>query len=298
MAFILFSFWSDFLLCLSFLFMVLYLWNRRAHSYWKRKGVPGPKPTFILGHMGGMITMKSSIGETFSDIYTETKHLPHAGAYMALRPTWVVNDLELIKRLLIGDFAHFTDHAFAFDFDHEPLAQNLFNMRGEKWKKLRIKLTPTFTLSRMKQMFETLERCAHTMMEYMESNHEETMDVKEILAKFSTDVIGSAAFGLECDSFKNPEAEFRMMGKKLLNPPTHRAILRSLIFFLPDLMNKFKLRILDSDVNDFFYNTVKNTVEYRQKNNIKRNDFIQLLIQLKNDGTVAEDNQGKYEFKF
>jgi hypothetical protein len=34
---------------------------------------------------------------------------------------------------------------------------------------------------------------------------------------------------------------------------------------------------------------VQDTVTYREKNNIKRNDFMQLLIQIKNKGEVEED---------
>jgi cytochrome P450 family 6 len=45
---------------------------------------------------------------------------------------------------------------------------------------------------------------------------------------------------------------------------------------------------------------VQETVEYREKNDMKRNDFMQLLIQLKNKGTVdseweAENQNGDNE---
>lgn len=35
---------------------------------------------------------------------------------------------------------------------------------------------------------------------------------------------------------------------------------------------------------------VKSTMEYREKNNISRNDFIQQLMQLRNTGQISEDN--------
>lgn len=39
-------------------------------------------------------------------------------------------------------------------------------------------------------------------------------------------------------------------------------------------------------MTSFFYKVVKETIEYREKNNVTRNDFLQLLIQLRRDGQL------------
>jgi cytochrome P450 family 6 len=46
-----------------------------------------------------------------------------------------------------------------------------------------------------------------------------------------------------------------------------------------------------SDVEKFFLKVVSDTVEYREKNNIFRKDFMHLLIQLKNRGSVTDDDK-------
>lgn len=52
--------------------------------------------------------------------------------------------------------------------------------------------------------------------------------------------------------------------------------------------------MVPKDINDFFMKVVDDTVEYREKNNYSRNDFLQLLIDIKNnkDGQAAE-HRGK-----
>lgn len=49
-------------------------------------------------------------------------------------------------------------------------------------------------------------------------------------------------------------------------------------------------------ISDFFINIVRDTIEYRSKTNVKRNDFIQLLAELTTQGYVKDaDNPGLLE---
>jgi cytochrome P450 family 6 len=49
-----------------------------------------------------------------------------------------------------------------------------------------------------------------------------------------------------------------------------------------------QLNFAPKDVNEFFMNSVKETVEYREKNNVQRKDFMSLLLQLKNKGYLED----------
>lgn len=107
--------WCDMLLyILPFIGFALFLirrlmrWN---YNYWNKKGVAGPKPTFLFGNFWPTMQGNESLGETCMNIYFQTRDIPHAGAYMLMRKIWVVNHPELIKTILVKDFAHFTDHS-------------------------------------------------------------------------------------------------------------------------------------------------------------------------------------------
>lgn len=74
----------------------------------------------------------------------------------------------------------------------DPLSAHLFNLTGSKWKNLRAKMTPTFTSGKLKAMFGTLVDCGWPMREHIERCAEDAtaIDIKEILACYTTDVIG------------------------------------------------------------------------------------------------------------
>ena len=50
--------------------------------------------------------------------------------------------------------------------------------------------------------------------------------------------------------------------------------------------------LLDPRISKYFLNVFEETVNYRERNNITRNDFMQLLIQIKNKVKLDEDNDG------
>lgn len=65
-----------------------------------------------------------------------------------------------------------------------------------------------------------------------------------------------------------------------------------------DFCRKLNMQITPKNINDLFLKIVIDTVEYREKNDIKRNDFLDLLLQLKNNGKFdgEEKEIGKISF--
>ena len=117
----------------------------------------------------------------------------------------------------------------------------------------------------------------------------QVIDVKEVLARFNTDVIGSCAFGIRCNSFENAHSDFRLHGKKIFDETTFKTVKGIFQFAFPNLSKRLHLLVIERDVEKFFTKVVTETYEYRKRNNIERNDFMQLLIELKDKENILEE---------
>jgi len=150
-------------------------------------------------------------------------------------------------------------------------------------------------------MFPVIKNCANVLEKYLDENMKNGKDIHEfrdLLARFSTNIISSVAFGIDNDCINDPDHIFRQMGAKCFEPSFKNGIRGILSFFLPRLITLFKIKSTDDDVEDFIFSMVKQSVELREKNEFTRNDFMQLLVQLKNQGYVSADkdsieNDGK-----
>jgi len=105
----------------------------------------------------------------------------------------------------------------------------------------------------------------------------EPVECRELMAKYTTDVIGSCAFGIEMNALSSEDSEFRKMGRKIF-ALTWTVILRIRIRqMFPWLYNMLGHVLPQTEVTKFFTRVIVENMDYREKNNIIRNDFIDML---------------------
>lgn len=63
-----------------------------------------------------------------------------------------------------------------------------------------MKLTPIFTSGKMKMMFDTVDSIGDKFVEVVSKDYKQsnTLDMRILTAKYTADVIGNVAFGLDC----------------------------------------------------------------------------------------------------
>lgn len=283
---------SDFLYGFIVFTTIIYIYIKYLYSYWDRRGVKSLPPSFPFGNFARSFLQKTSIGELTQEFYRSTKE-PFIGVYGALRPILILRDPELIRSIFVKDFQSFHDRGVHSDEKNDPLSGHLFSLNGDKWKNLRMKLSPTFTSGKLKAMFSTLVDCGDTLQKYMDkvALNSDTVEVRDISARYMTNVIASVAFGANINCIDNPNTSFRKYGKKFFDINLKNGLRLLLTFVYPPLLKFFKIRVVDRDVEDFMTAMVEQTMEYREKNNVVRKDFFQLLVQLRNTGNVQLDDQ-------
>lgn len=141
-------------------------------------------------------------------------------------------------------------------------------------------------------MFSTLVDCGDSMHEYVAqfADTHQTIEVRDVFARYSTNVIASVAFGIDVDCIRKPDSEFRKYGKKIFEMTINKGIRAAITFLSPNVMSMLRIRATDKSVEDFMRTIVRENLEFREKNHIVRKDFFQLLIQLRNSGAIAQND--------
>jgi hypothetical protein len=83
------------------------------------------------------------------------------------------------------------------------------------------------------------------------------------MARYTTDVIASCAFGINGISLKDPDSEFGRNIRAVLDFSVRKGLAVMLGIFAPYLNKIFRLKFLDDKTNNYIRRIVWDTVNYR-----------------------------------
>ncbi|KAK5640031.1 hypothetical protein RI129_010842 [Pyrocoelia pectoralis] len=254
--------------------------------YWYWKGVDTVSPLSLLGYLAKIVFKKEPLFISLQHFYNTMKKngKKFGGYYFLMRPSFVPTDLDLIKKILISDFDHFTDHIGHLNAENDPLSLNTFNLKGSRWQGIRSKLLFSFTSAKNKTMFETAikygEDFKQLMKKYVDSN--ESLYIKEVSEQYTTDTIVSYGFGIESNALQSGNSEFiKLLSEVVVSFRT------MLVMFFPELFSLFRMRTYGNNVTNLFIDLVEGTAKYRKQNDIIREDFIHHLLQNSSKHTIT-----------
>lgn len=266
----------------------VYFYLVKIFSYWKVRGIPHEKPSFITGNLNG-VRQYVHLVKRFQASYEKFKFdQKFCGFYVCQVPRLIIMDLDLIKNILIKDFQYFDDRGMYHNEKDDPLSAHLFFIKGDKWRSLRHKLTGTFTSGKIKMMFPIVAGFSNQLVKLVDelSTNENGIDIKQVCIRYTTDVIGSCGFGIECNALKDENCEML----KITGIFDYRKFETSARLYFthsfPELSAKLGIKLTPNDVNEFFMRIIKQTYDFRMENDVDRNDFMSLIIQIQKNGKL------------
>ncbi|GJQ81595.1 hypothetical protein Trydic_g9970 [Trypoxylus dichotomus] len=285
----------EIVLCLIAVITLIYLYFKYELNYWKRRNVPYAEGTIVVGNFGEVLLMRKSAIEIYNDIYEKFRGYKYCGFFQYRKPSLLIMDLDIIKDVLIKNFNNFHDVPIPIDEKQDPiLTKNPFFSKGNQWKMIRAQLTPQFTSGKIKGMFPLLQEIGGKLVKYLNTEVEATgkdgLNAKELASKFTADCVASCAFGIDGRSFVDPKATFMELGKNIFKPSIIDFILFSFLDIFPE-MQKIKVpQYIKTDTAKAFTDIILTNLKQREENNIKRGDFLDVVMELKKTTTAFDYN--------
>ncbi|XP_050497945.1 cytochrome P450 9e2-like [Diabrotica virgifera virgifera] len=278
------------IICIS----LLYYYVTWLQNYWTRRKVPQGDTVWLFGDLFWFILRRESTAAWVKRVYDIFPNTRYSGSYQFTTPTLIIKDVDLIKKIAIKDFDTFPDHRTYVPETSDPLwAKNLFAVKVPKWRQMRPVLSPAFTSSKMKLMFNLMIDCVDHFVGHFKNGNNEVVEVEctDVFSRFATDVIGSCAFGFEVNSVKEANNEFYQKGLELTdftNFWKNFALFGYMI--IPGLYKLLNLKIVSDEESKYYHSIIEKTIKLRKEKGIIRHDMIHLLMEARDEANKLQTN--------
>ena len=267
------------LLSLAVVLLLCILFLRRTYGTLEKTGIPVMPPSLFLGSEP---FLKHKINYVEFDLENRRRYGRVWAGYEMCEPWVNVADPALIKAITVKSFEHFSAHWGVGTMESKFVT--LDQAMGQEWKDLRKGLTPTFTSGKIKGMLALIGSSVDNMVEHLEevvTQDNPVVDVKNVFQCMALDVIAKCAFGIESNSFKNPDNDVFVHGKKLVEEFSVSSVLASVVMNLFQIHEKVSklIDIVPASMEDLW--KITNSVQLQRRSaGAGPGDFIDILNDL------------------
>ncbi|XP_067005294.2 cytochrome P450 6k1 [Anabrus simplex] len=130
------------------------------------------------------------------------------------------------------------------------------------------------------------------MIQYLENEapkrQPDGLHVKNVTCKFFTDVVMRCGFGVYGNSFIESEATLQKFGEEFATFGMWKTGRILLAFFAHNMPTFLRTRLMDINEQNFFRLLITELIQYRERNRVFRNDYLQMLMHIKNMGIIIK----------
>lgn len=218
------------------------------------------------------------------------------------RPSYLIRDPELVKKIAVTDFSSFVDRISGFHPVTDPVqGHKLTNKVSDDWRRIRSLVTPFLSGQKLKQVvIPSLDETNRDVVKYLneviqkQGKNELIVDMMDLGTRSVVDGFCLIAFGVKADSlrskgqkygfFESAESFLKYRGEM------SRATYWAIIHFPRVMKLLFGKTLMPQKDNDFFVSSCNDIADQRIDNEITRVDFMYLLQTLR-DKSKADDSK-------
>lgn len=158
--------------------------------------------------------------------------------------------------------------SFRYDISSEANCDNS-TLSSEQLQNHHTNLVSIFSSGNLEKMFQTIVDCGDGLEQYLNTMYmtNQLMDVQEISARYTANIIVLVACGIDSNSTNDRTHNFQKLRRFEYESNCKQSL---------ELSTLLSSKTAASDIESLF----RDTLEYRERNDIKCNDFIQLLIDM------------------
>ncbi|GBP59933.1 Cytochrome P450 6B2 [Eumeta japonica] len=256
-----------------------------------RKGWRMRNPIPFVGTALGQFIQKVSLAHAAEEVYRKYPNERYVGTFLGSQKSLVIRDPELIKSVLLTDFSYFHKRGLSLHQTVlEPLAKNLFGLDGDLWKLLRQRMTPAFSSGKLKAMFPMIVEKAVKVQDLANKAAKtgSTVDVRDLMARYTTDFIGACGFGIDMESLEDENSLFRKLGRRITVFTPRDALVVVLKTLFTEIFKN--LHLFAPEIENSVFHLLETVLKQRNNKPSGRNDFVDLLLALKEKGKLVGDS--------
>ncbi|VVC89620.1 unnamed protein product [Leptidea sinapis] len=203
------------------------------------------------------------------------------GVFLGRQPILYITDPEIVKAVTIRDFDHFVDRLSLESNEPRYLQRMLLNLKGGDWKAVRSSVTPAFSSSRLRYLLNLIDECGQQMVQYLRQFDNTEIEMKDVMGRFTLEVIGACAFGIKSDSLCEQNAKFLQVAENYDHMPFLKKLrVLFVLLFVPEFSKQFNISFLDEHNIAALIEMLQEAKSQRRSNtsNNKHSDFLQLIL--------------------
>nr|XP_018912978.1 PREDICTED: cytochrome P450 6j1-like isoform X1 [Bemisia tabaci]XP_018912979.1 PREDICTED: cytochrome P450 6j1-like isoform X1 [Bemisia tabaci] len=281
------------LVCIGISLFVYYYLQDKV-NYWAKRGVAYVPASKCLSLFIPQMLQNRTMLEVVSEQYDLLEGHSYGGVYQLTRPTVILRDPAMTKEWLVKGFTSFHDRGPEVEEGQGNLSENLFSLTGDRWHTVRTKLSPAFSSTKLKVMYQTLKGCAEELNAHLqglcEKRDEAEIDIKDLVGRYAMDAIGACAMGIKCNAIKDPDnCEMKKAVKAIFTINWRLTLMQLCMLIHPKLVKIFGLAGPPKDLTKFLTSVTKQAMDMKTKSGQPRKDFLQIMM----SASESETQNGK-----